>query len=69
MPKICPTSVRAAAGSSGSRTHPVPSIAAWWAGSASTPNTVPTGASIVLDTARTSVVVSVLIVGTPSSRL
>ncbi|WP_328302701.1 hypothetical protein [Actinomycetospora sp. NBC_00405] len=55
------------AGSSGSRTQPVPSIAAWWAGSASTPNTVATGASIVLDTARTSVVVSVLIVGTPSS--
>src|SRR5690349_8595294 len=45
MPNTCPTST-SGPGSSGSHTHPVPSIAAWVAGSASTANTASAGASI-----------------------
>src|SRR3954447_25243878 len=44
--KICPTSVSGAR-STGFRTQPVPSIAAWAAGSASTANTRATGTGTV----------------------
>src|SRR3954467_12084341 len=65
MPKTWPTRVRVA-GSSGSHTQPVPSIAAWVEGSARTANTASAGASMRRVTLTASVV-AVLMVGLPSS--
>ena len=46
------------------RTHPVPSIASWVAGSVSTANTVSAGASTVVETLTFSLLMSVQTAGT-----